>query len=275
MSAEAVQVFLDRLEIEPRIDGTAAYLLLYLCWRYDVNCNAARVSQARMMRDLKLVRSTLKEAIKRLEDRRLVRKAVGRGSGNVTYYELPWLKIAAIQADGPIRIGEKRVGGPTLSEDPESESYPQKRAGGPTLSEDPELESYPHYPQKRAGGPTLSEMAKGSVDRHKRVGGPAIKGSVDRPLKEEKMKKAGGDPERAAGQDEMTAREKALEISGANRRRRSRIEGQREMPVHQVVAEGQPQPPIPEEPPESKSTRAGGNHDEGRPERTRVAGEGS
>ena len=69
-----------------------------------------------MVRDLKLPRQTLLDAIKRLEDAGLVyvQRAATRGRGKTNRYHLPWLQIHLLdpQSDKAIEWGTKRSGPP-------------------------------------------------------------------------------------------------------------------------------------------------------------------
>jgi len=107
MSKPAVGAFY-RLSIRPRMDGTAMYVLYYLAWRHDENCDAARPSIKRIMADLDLNHGPVHDALNRLEGARLIRRKSGKGRGHATRYYLPWLKTHRLDPDSRMPIEWRR-----------------------------------------------------------------------------------------------------------------------------------------------------------------------
>lgn len=92
MSAEAMAAF-KRVQIRPRLDGTAMFCALHLCIRHDKKKDAAWQSLAKMALELDLPKRTLIDAIDRLENAGFVQRVTGGGRGRATRYRLPFLAI--------------------------------------------------------------------------------------------------------------------------------------------------------------------------------------
>lgn len=101
-----------RLQVRPRLDGSASLVLLHLCWRHDSKKNAAWPSLERMARDLDMNKSTLIEAINRLQAAGLVSKHKGGGRGRSNLYRLPFLRIHETCPDESPLIWNKKRSGP-------------------------------------------------------------------------------------------------------------------------------------------------------------------
>jgi DNA-binding transcriptional MocR family regulator len=93
-----------RLAVQPRMDGTAMYILFYLSLRHDEKEDAAWPSVSRIMRDLDLTHGTVFAALKRLESAKLIRRIRGGGRSRTTRYQLPWLGSHRLnpKSDNPI-----------------------------------------------------------------------------------------------------------------------------------------------------------------------------
>lgn len=97
---------LFRLSIRQTIDGTAMAVFLYLCFRHDNKRDRAWPSVARISRDLNMSRGRVSEALKRLQDHRLIRVRSGRfgGSRKSNSYSLPWLESCRVNRDPDAQI---------------------------------------------------------------------------------------------------------------------------------------------------------------------------
>ena len=115
MSDAAVKAFY-RLMPKPRVDGTALYVLYHLAWRYNDRTEAAYPSIAGMVRELKLAKQTLLDAIRRLEAARLisVARSSTRGRGKTNHYRFPWLSAHLLnpKSTDPIEWRTDKWSGP-------------------------------------------------------------------------------------------------------------------------------------------------------------------
>lgn len=81
-----------RIDRRHRLDGTAKLVLYHLCFRHNLQLNAAWPATAQIAAALDLHRSAVTSALRRLEKLRLIGREQGGGRGRATRYRLLFLQ---------------------------------------------------------------------------------------------------------------------------------------------------------------------------------------
>lgn len=91
-------------------DGARLRLLTYLAWKHDWHSGFIWPSRPRIAEETGLDERTVKRAMRDLETRGVIRRAIGNGRGNLTKYEFPALSAPAIELEKKGGISAEKGG---------------------------------------------------------------------------------------------------------------------------------------------------------------------